>query len=103
VKIRALLNDITALMRDNNLVLPADLTLLFKTLITLEGLGQQLDPEFHMIDHVTPFRGAHHSAALHPAGAIRARAQERARGAGSGGPTCRATCGICCGICGGGG
>jgi len=55
VKIGALLNDITALMRDNNLALPADLTLLFKTLITLEGLGQQLDPEFHMIDHVTPF------------------------------------------------
>jgi ubiquinone biosynthesis protein len=55
VKIGALLNDITAMMRDNNLVLPADLTLLFKTLITLEGLGQQLDPEFHMIDHVTPF------------------------------------------------
>ncbi|HEX7972357.1 MAG TPA: AarF/UbiB family protein [Thiobacillus sp.] len=55
VKIGALLNDITALMRDNNLLLPADLTLLFKTLITLEGLGQQLDPEFHMIDHVTPF------------------------------------------------
>jgi ubiquinone biosynthesis protein len=55
VKIGALLNDITALMRDNDLVLPADLTLLFKTLITLEGLGQQLDPEFHMIDHVTPF------------------------------------------------
>jgi ubiquinone biosynthesis protein len=55
VKIGALLNDITALMRENNLVLPADLILLFKTLISLEGLGQQLDPEFHMIDHVTPF------------------------------------------------
>ena len=55
IKIGALLNDITALMRDNNLALPADLILLFKTLITLEGLGQQLDPEFHMIDHVTPF------------------------------------------------
>ncbi|OYW39962.1 MAG: ubiquinone biosynthesis protein UbiB [Hydrogenophilales bacterium 12-61-10] len=55
VQIGALLNDITALMRENNLALPADLTLLFKTLITLEGLGQQLDPEFHMIDHVTPF------------------------------------------------
>lgn len=55
VKIGGLLNDITTLMRDNNLVLPADLTLLFKTLITLEGLGQQLDPQFHMIDHVTPF------------------------------------------------
>lgn len=55
VKIGALLNDITALMRENNLVLPADLTLLFKTLITLEGLGQQLDPGFHMVDHITPF------------------------------------------------
>jgi len=55
VQVGALLNDITALMRENNLALPADLTLLFKTLITLEGLGQQLDPEFHMIDHVTPF------------------------------------------------
>jgi ubiquinone biosynthesis protein len=55
VKIGGLLNDITALMRDNNLMLPADLTLLFKTLITLEGLGQQLDPQFHMIDNVTPF------------------------------------------------
>ncbi len=55
LKIGALLNDVTALMRDNNLVLPADLTLLFKTLITLEGLGQQIDPEFHLIDQVTPF------------------------------------------------
>jgi ubiquinone biosynthesis protein len=55
VQVGALLNDITALMRENNLALPSDLTLLFKTLITLEGLGQQLDPEFHMIDHVTPF------------------------------------------------
>ncbi|MBN8763686.1 MAG: ubiquinone biosynthesis protein UbiB [Thiobacillus sp. 63-78] len=55
VKIGILLSDITAIMRDNDLVLPADLTLLFKALITLEGLGQQLDPEFHMVDHVTPF------------------------------------------------
>ena len=55
VKIGALLNDITALMRDNDLVMPADLTLLFKTLITLEGLGQQLDPHFHMVNNVTPF------------------------------------------------
>ncbi|MEQ1663291.1 MAG: AarF/UbiB family protein [Thiobacillus sp.] len=55
VKIGALLNDITGVMRENNLLLPADLTLLFKTLITLEGLGQQLDPNFHMVDHVRPF------------------------------------------------
>jgi ubiquinone biosynthesis protein len=55
VKLGALLTDITAIIRDNALVLPADLALLFKALITLEGLGQQLDPTFHMVDHLTPF------------------------------------------------
>lgn len=51
----SLLNDITSLLRDNNLVLPADLSLLFKTLITLEGLGRQLNPDFRMVDRVAPF------------------------------------------------
>lgn len=55
VNIGSLLNEVTAVIRENSLVLPADLTLLFKALITLEGLGQQLDPEFHMVDHITPF------------------------------------------------
>ena len=55
VKIGPLLTDITAIIRENGLVLPADLTLLFKALITLEGLGQQLDPHFHMLDHLAPF------------------------------------------------
>lgn len=55
VKLANLLQDISALLRENHLILPADLTLLFKTLITLEGLGLQLDPMFHMLDHVTPF------------------------------------------------
>jgi ubiquinone biosynthesis protein len=55
VKLGALLQDISSMLRENHLVLPADLTLLFKTLITLEGLGMQLNPAFHMLDHVTPF------------------------------------------------
>lgn len=55
VKIGAMLTEIAGLIRENSLVLPADLTLLFKALITLEGLGQQLDPEFHLVDHLTPF------------------------------------------------
>jgi ubiquinone biosynthesis protein len=50
-----LLNDVIAIMRDHAIVLPADLTLLFKALITLEGLGRQLDPEFQMVPHLTPF------------------------------------------------
>ena len=55
VQIGPLLADVTALMRDNNLTLPSDLTLLFKALITLEGLGRQLTPDFHMVDHLEPF------------------------------------------------
>ncbi|OYY93680.1 MAG: ubiquinone biosynthesis protein UbiB [Hydrogenophilales bacterium 28-61-23] len=55
IRIGALLSEVTALMRDNHLAMPPDLTLLFKALITLEGLGHQLDPEFHMVDHLTPF------------------------------------------------
>ncbi len=55
VKIGALLQDITTILRENALVMPADLTLLFKALITLEGFGHQLDPNFHMVDHMTPF------------------------------------------------
>lgn len=55
IRLGALLSEVTALMRDNQLTMPPDLTLLFKALITLEGLGHQLDPEFHMVDQVTPF------------------------------------------------
>lgn len=55
IRLGPLLSEITMIMRENSLVMPSDLTLLFKALITLEGLGQQLDPEFHMIDHLTPF------------------------------------------------
>ncbi len=55
IQVGPLLAEVTAVMRENNLALPPDLTLLFKALITLEGLGYQLDPDFHMIDHLSPF------------------------------------------------
>ncbi|MFA5082175.1 MAG: AarF/UbiB family protein [Hydrogenophilaceae bacterium] len=55
IRIAPLLSDVTAVLRENNLSIPPDLTLLFKALITLEGLGNQLDPEFHMVDHLEPF------------------------------------------------
>jgi len=50
-----LINELTAMIREHHLVMPSDLTLLFKTLITLEGLGRQLDPEFDMGAHAEPF------------------------------------------------
>ncbi|HQN65489.1 MAG TPA: AarF/UbiB family protein [Methylophilus sp.] len=51
----ALLNDLTTIMRENHLTVPPDLTMLFKALITLEGFGRQLDPDFQIIRHLTPF------------------------------------------------
>ena len=50
-----LLNELMAMIREHHLVMPSDLTLLFKTLITLEGLARQLDSDFDMSMHTAPF------------------------------------------------
>jgi ubiquinone biosynthesis protein len=55
VRIAAVLQDITGIMRRHAIVLPSDLALLFKALITLEGLGRRLDPHFQLVEHLTPF------------------------------------------------
>ena len=55
VRFSALLTDLTTIMRENHLSVPPDLTMLFKALITLEGLGRQLDPDFQIVAHLTPF------------------------------------------------
>jgi len=55
LKIGVLLNRVSAILREHSIVLPSDLTLLFKALITLEGLGHQYDPEFRLIERVKPF------------------------------------------------
>jgi ubiquinone biosynthesis protein len=48
LRITALLNDVFAAMRKNHLHLPANLSLLFKTVIMIEGLGVKLDPQFRL-------------------------------------------------------
>jgi len=55
VSLGTLLTEMAAIMREHQLMLPADLALLFKALITLEGLGTRLVPHFRLIEHVTPF------------------------------------------------
>jgi ubiquinone biosynthesis protein len=55
INLATLLGEIAAIMRERHLLLPADLALLFKALITLEGLGTRLVPRFRLIEHVTPF------------------------------------------------
>ncbi len=55
LNISTILTDLTTLLRDYHLILPPDLTLLIKSLITLEGMGRQLDPEFDMVTEFSPF------------------------------------------------
>lgn len=49
-----MLGNVTAILREYRLALPADLALLIKTFITLEGLGRTLAPEFHMASEAQP-------------------------------------------------
>lgn len=55
IRIGTLLRQFAAIVRQHSIVLPSDLTLMFKAIITLEGLGRQYDPEFHITEHLTPW------------------------------------------------
>lgn len=55
LRLSAMLGDITVILRNHQLVLPPDLSMLFKVFITLEGLGRQLDPDFDMVGTASPF------------------------------------------------
>jgi ubiquinone biosynthesis protein len=54
VRIGVLINRFAAIVREHSIVLPADLALMFKALITMEGLGRHYDPDFQVIEHLGP-------------------------------------------------
>lgn len=55
VKITALLNDVFTIMRNHRLHLPPNLALLLKTVIMIEGLGTNLDPDFQLARVLAPY------------------------------------------------
>jgi ubiquinone biosynthesis protein len=55
LRIGALIERITAIVREHGIVLPTDLTLLFKAFISLEALGRKYDPDFRLTDRLEPF------------------------------------------------
>ena len=75
LKIGVLLRRVAAILREHSIVLPVDLTLMFKALISLEGLGRQYDPEFRLIERARPFLDSALRERYQPAEAAR-RAQE---------------------------
>ena len=54
ISLSSIVNDITSIIRENNLTLPGDLVMLFRTLITLEGVVKQLDGDFQLMESTKP-------------------------------------------------
>ena len=49
-----MLADVTAILREHRLGLPSDMALLIKAFISLEGMGRNLEPSFHMTSEALP-------------------------------------------------
>jgi ubiquinone biosynthesis protein len=81
MNIGTLLADVAGVMRENHLLLPADLALLFKALITLEGLGTRLVPHFRLIEHMTPYVGRLSAERLSPVRMLQHSSKALLRGA----------------------
>jgi len=71
LRIATLLHRVAAILRAHGIVLPADLALLFKALVSLEGFGRQYDPEFRLVDRVEPFLNRAISERYQPVEALR--------------------------------
>lgn len=55
LKVAALLDDVFSIMRQHQMHLPSNLALLLKTVIMIEGLGLNLDPDFRLTTSLTPY------------------------------------------------
>ncbi|HKC44655.1 MAG TPA: AarF/UbiB family protein [Burkholderiales bacterium] len=71
IRIGPLLKSFTTIIRNHSIVMPSDLTLMFKALITMEGLGRQYDPDFHVVDHLSPILRQAITDRYRPAGMLR--------------------------------
>jgi ubiquinone biosynthesis protein len=55
IKLGQMLGDVFSVAYRHGVYLPGDLALLAKTIITLEGLGLQLDPDIQLVEAARPF------------------------------------------------
>jgi len=55
IRVGKLLGEFFELLTSYRIRFPSDLMLLTKALVTIEGVGRQLDPDFNMVGHLKPF------------------------------------------------
>jgi ubiquinone biosynthesis protein len=54
LRLGAMLTDLVTILRQHQLRLPPDLSLLIKAFVSLEGMGHELDPDFNMAAEAVP-------------------------------------------------
>ena len=67
----ALIREVLGILRRNDLQLPAELALLIKTVVMLEGLGARLNPDFRFGEVLAPYAQRFVAHMLSPAAVIR--------------------------------
>jgi len=55
VRMGKLLSDFVLILSSHSIRYPADLMLLIRAMVTLDGLGRELDPDFNLALHLAPF------------------------------------------------
>ncbi|WP_333874484.1 ABC1 kinase family protein [Methylobacter sp.] len=55
LSLTGMMSDLMAILRDHKLILPADLALLIKAYITMDGFGRHLNPEFNTLIFAAPY------------------------------------------------
>jgi ubiquinone biosynthesis protein len=79
VRIGELIAEVLDLVRDNHLIMPSELAVLLATLVVLEGLGNQLDPDFDFVAVTAPFARRITEERLHPSAIARTATQSLRR------------------------
>jgi ubiquinone biosynthesis protein len=55
IEVGKIFSEFIEVVTTHQIKLQADLMLLSKTMITVEGMGRELDPDFEMVEHLRPF------------------------------------------------
>jgi ubiquinone biosynthesis protein len=71
VRLATLLKQFAGIIREHSIVMPSDLMLMFKAMITMEGLGRQYDPQFRVVDQLQPLLRRVLASRYHPEAVVK--------------------------------
>ncbi len=66
IKLYEALNEMMSIIHRHHIILPSEVVLVIKTLVTLEGTNRELNPEFNMLSLVAPYQASMAFSILQP-------------------------------------